>query len=109
MPYNPYGVSGSIITPPRDVRVSKAWQGSRSRRFSNLVVRDKSGNIIVAIEDSPAVKLAKRSRKVAQVVSPTTPKPLTNDELRRIALDERRREFEAQQAGNYRKLVGEYN
>jgi len=109
MPYNPYGVSGSIITPPRDVRVSKAWQGSRSRRFSNLVVRDKSGNIIVAIEDSPAVKLAKRSRKVAQVVAPTTPKPLTNDELRRIALDERKREFEAQQAENYRKLVGNYN
>jgi hypothetical protein len=72
-------------------------------------VRDKSGNIIVAIEDSPAVKLAKRSRKVAQVVSPTTPKPLTELELRKIALDERKREFEAQQAGNYRKLVGEYN
>lgn len=109
MPYNPFGVSGSIITPPRDVRVSKAWKGSRSRRFSNLVVRDKSGNIIVAIEDSPAVKLAKRSRKVAQVVSPTTPKPLSELELRKIALDERKREFEAQQAGNYRKLVGEYN
>ena len=109
MPYNPFGVSGSIITPPRDVRASKAWLGSRSRRFSNLVVRDKSGNIIVAIEDSPAVKLAKRSRKVAQVVSPTTPKPLTELELRKIALDERKREFEAQQAGNYRKLVGEYN
>jgi hypothetical protein len=73
------------------------------------VVRDKSGNIIVAIEDSPAVKLAKRSRKVAQVVSPTTPKPLTELELRKIALDERRRQFEQEQAGNYRKLVGEYN
>ena len=109
MPYNPFGVSGSIITPPRDVRASKAWQGSRSKRFSNLVVRDKSGNIIVAIEDSPAVKLAKRSRKVAQVASPTTPKPPTEAELRAIALDERRRQFEAEQAQNYRKLVGNYN
>ena len=109
MSYNPYGVSGSIITPPRDVRSSKAWHGSRSKRFSNLVVRDKSGNIIVAIEDSPAVKLAKRSRKVAQVVSPATPKPLSNDELRAIALDERRRQFEQEQAQNYRKLVGNYN
>ena len=108
MPYNPYGVSGSIITPPRQVRVSKAWQGSRSRRFSNLVVRDKSGNIIVAIEDSPAVKLAKRSRKVAKPTD-TTPKPPTEAELRAIALDERRRQFEAEQAQNYRKLVGNYN
>ena len=109
MPYNPFGVSGSIITPPRDVRVSRAWKGSRSKRFSNLVVRDKSGNIIVAIEDSPAVKLAKRSRKVAQVVAPATPAPLTEAELRTIALDERRRQFEAEQAQNYRKLVGNYN
>lgn len=108
MPYNPYGVSGSIITPPRDVRVSKAWKGSRSKRFSNLVVRDKSGNIIVAIEDSPAVKLAKRSRKVAEPTD-TTPKPPTEAELRAIALDERRRQFEAEQAQNYRKLVGNYN
>lgn len=109
MPYNPYGVSGSIITPPRDVRVSKAWHGSRSRRFSEVVVRDKSGNIIAVVEDSPAVKLAKRSRKVAQVVSPATPKPLTEEELRAIALEERRLQFEAEQAQNYRKLVGEYN
>jgi hypothetical protein len=108
MPFNPYGVSGSIITPPRQVRASKAWTGSRSKRFSNLVVRDKSGNIIVAVEDSPAVKLAKRVAKNAKPID-TTPKPLTELELRRIALDERRRQFEAQQAGNYRKLVGEYN
>jgi len=100
---------GSIITPPRQVRVSKAWHGSRSRRFSEVVVRDKSGNIVAVIEDSPAVKLAKRSRKVAQVVSPATPKPLTELELRRIALDERKREFEARQAEQYRKLVGAYN
>ena len=109
MPYNPFGVSGSIITPPRDVRVSKAWQGSRSRRFSEVVVRDKSGNIIAVVEDSPAVKLAKRSRKSAQVVSPATPAPLTEAELRAIALDERRRQFESEQAQNYRKLVGDYN
>jgi hypothetical protein len=109
MPYNPYGVSGSIITPPRDVRVSKAWHGSRSRRFSEVVVRDKSGNIIAVVEDSPAVKLAKRSRKSAQVVSPATPKPLTNEELRAIALEERRLQFEHEQAQNYRRLVGEYN
>ena len=109
MPYNPYGVSGSIITPPRDVRVSKAWQGSRSRRFSEVVVRDKSGNIIAVVEDSPAVKLAKRSRKSAQVVSPATPKPLTEAELRAIALEDKRTKFEAEQAQNYRKLVGDYN
>jgi len=109
MPYNPYGVSGSIITPPRDVRVSKAWHGSRSRRFSEVVVRDKSGNIIAVVEDSPAVKLAKRSRKSAQVATPTTPKPLTEAELRAIALEERRLQFEHEQAQNYRKLVGEYN
>ena len=90
MSYNPYGVSGSIITPPRDVRVSKAWLGSRSKRFSNLVVRDKSGNIIVAVEDSVAVKLARRTIKNAKPKPDTTPKPLSNDELRRIALDERK-------------------
>ena len=109
MPYNPYGVSGSIITPPRDVRVSKAWHGSRSRRFSEVVVRDKSGNIIAVVEDSPAVKLAKRSRKSAQVATPATPAPLTEAELRAIALEERRLQFEHEQAQNYRRLVGEYN
>ncbi len=90
MSYNPYGVSGSIITPPRDVRSAPAWLGSRSKRFSNLVVRDKSGNIIVAIEDSQAVKLARRTIKNAKPKPDTTPKPLTDDELRRIALDERK-------------------
>lgn len=109
MPYNPFGVSGSIITPPRDVRVSKAWQGSRSRRFSEVVVRDKNGNIIAVVEDSPAVKLAKRSRKSAQAVAPATPAPLTEAELRAIALEERRLQFEQEQAQNYRKLVGDYN
>ena len=109
MSYNPYGVMGSIITPPRQVRASVAWKGSRSRKFSEVVVRDKSGNIVAVIEDSPAVKLAKRSRKSAQVATPATPAPLTEAELRSIALEERKREFEAEQAQNYRKLVGEYN
>lgn len=109
MSYNPYGVSGSIITPPRQVRASKAWLGSRSKRFTNLVVRDKAGNVIVAIEDSVAIKLARRTIKNAKPKPDTTPKPLTELELRAIALDERRRQFEAQQAQNYRKLVGEYN
>ena len=109
MSYNPYGVMGSIITPPRQVRASVAWRGSRSRKFSEVVVRDKSGNIIAVVEDSPAVKLAKRSRKSAQVATPATPAPLTEAELRAIALDERRRQFEAEQAQNYRKLVGNYN
>ena len=90
MSYNPYGVSGSIITPPRDVRVSKAWLGSRSKRFSNLEVRDREGNLIVAIEDSQAVKLARRTIKNAKPKPDTTPKPLSADELRRIALDERK-------------------
>ena len=105
MPYNPYGVSGSIITPPRDVRVSKAWLGSRSKRFSNLVVRDKAGNIIVAIEDSQAVKLARRTIKNAKPKPDTTPKPLSNDELRRIALDERK----AMMASLWAKPAPQYN
>jgi len=107
--YNPYGVMGSIITPPRQVRASVAWRGSRSRKFSEVVVRDKSGNIVAVIEDSPAVKLAKRSRKSAQVATPATPKPLTEAELRAIALEDKRMKFEAEQAQNYRRLVGEYN
>ena len=109
MPYNPFGVSGSIITPPRQVRASVAWKGSRSRKFSEVVVRDKSGNIVAVIEDSPAVKLAKRSRKSAQVATPATPAPLTEAELRAIALEDKRMKFEAEQAQNYRKLIGDYN
>lgn len=80
---------GSIITPPREVRSSKAWQGSRSKRFSNLEVRDKSGNLIVAIEDSQAVKLARRTIKNAKPKPDTTPKPLTELELRKIKAQER--------------------
>ena len=94
MPYNPFGVSGSIITPPHKVRTTKAWQGSRSKRFSNLVVRDKAGNIIVAIEDSPAVKLARRTIKNAKPTpAPATPKPLTELELRKIKAEERMAEL----------------
>ena len=105
MPYNPYGVSGSIITPPRDVRVSKAWKGSRSKRFSNLEVRDREGNLIVAIEDSQAVKLARRTIRNAKPKPDTTPKPLTADELRRIALDERK----AMMASLWAKPAPQYN
>ena len=90
MPYNPYGVSGSIITPPRDVRVSKAWLGSRSKRFSNLEVRDREGNLIVAIEDSQAVKLARRTIKNAKPKPlPATLKPLSEIELRNIRAQEK--------------------
>lgn len=109
MPYNPFGVSGSIITPPRQVRASVAWKGSRSRKFSEVVVRDKDGNIVAVVEDSPAVKLAKRSRKSAKVATPATPAPLTEAELRAIALEDKRMKFEAEQAKLYRRLVGEYN
>jgi len=105
VPYNPYGVSGSIITPPHKVRTSKAWQGSRSKRFTNLVVRDKLGNIIVAVEDSVAVKLARRTIKNAKPKPDTTPKPLSNDELRRIALDERK----AMMASLLAKPAEQYN
>ena len=85
MSYNPYGVMGSIITPPRDVRSAPAWLGSRSKRFSNLVVRDKAGNIIVAISDSDAVKLARRVKRHAKPKPlPATLKPLTEIELRNI-------------------------
>jgi hypothetical protein len=96
MPFNPYGVSGSIITPPKQVRASKAWRRQYPRKayFSNLVVRDKAGNIIVAVEDSPAVKLAKRVAKNAKPKpAPATPKPLTELELRKIKADERMAEL----------------
>ena len=90
MSYNPYGVSGSIITPPRDVRSAPAWLGSRSKRFSNLEVRDREGNLIVAIEDSQAVKLARRTIKNAKPKPlPATLKPLSEIELRNIRAQEK--------------------
>jgi len=52
-------------------------------------VRDKEGNLIVAIEDSQAVKLARRTIKNAKPKPDTTPKPLTELELRKIKAQER--------------------
>lgn len=99
MPYNPYGVGGSIIVAPHKVRTTKAWKGSRSKRFSNLVVRDRAGNIIVAVEDSPAVKLARRTTKNAKPKTlPATPKPLTDIELRNIRAQEKLAELAKQWA-----------
>jgi hypothetical protein len=70
--------------------VSKAWLGSRSKRFSNLEVRDREGNLIVSIEDSQAVKLARRVVKNAKPKPlPATLKPLSDVELRKIKADER--------------------
>ena len=92
MPYNPYGVSGSIITPPHKVRTSKAWRRQYPRKayFTDLVVRDKAGNIIVAVEDSVAVKLARRTIKNAKPKPlPATLKPLTELELRNMKAQER--------------------
>lgn len=107
MSYNPYGVSGSIIIPPHKVRTSKAWRRQYPRKayFTDLVVRDKAGNIIVAVEDSVAVKLARRTIKNAKPKPDTTPKPLSNDELRRIALDERK----AMMASLWAKPAPQYN
>ena len=63
MSHNPYGVSGSIIVPPRTVMSSPRGFGSRSKRFGNIVVKRADGTIVATIENSPAVKLA---RKVAK-------------------------------------------
>ena len=96
MPYNPYGVSGSIIIPPHKVKTSKAWRRQYPRKpyFTDLVVRDKAGNIIVAIEDSVAVKLARRTIKNAKPKPlPATLKPLTELELRKIRADEKSAEL----------------
>jgi len=90
VPYNPYGVSGSIITPPRNVRSAPAWLGSRSKRFSNLEVRDREGNLIVAISDSDAVKLARRVKRHAKPKPlPATLRPLSEIELRNIRAQEK--------------------
>ena len=96
MPYNPYGVSGSIIIPPHKVKASKAWRRQYPRKpyFTNLVVRDKEGNIIVAISDSEAVKLARRVKRHAKPKPlPATLKPLTELELRKIRADEKSAEL----------------
>jgi len=96
VPYNPYGVSGSIIIPPHKVKASKAWRRQYPRKpyFTDLVVRDKAGNIIVAIEDSQAVKLARRVKRHAKPKPlPATLKPLTELELRKIRADEKSAEL----------------
>ena len=84
MSYNPYGVMGSIIVPPRSVKSSPKNLGSRSKRFGNVVVKRADGTIVATIENSPAVKLA---RKVAK----PTPSPAVDTVKleREIALAER--------------------
>jgi hypothetical protein len=53
-------------------------------------VRDREGNLIVAIEDSQAVKLARRTIKNAKPKPlPATLKPLSDVELRKIKAQER--------------------
>ena len=63
MSYNPYGVMGSIIVPPRSVKSSPKNLGSRSKRFGNVVVKRADGTIVATIENSPAVKLARKIAK----------------------------------------------
>jgi hypothetical protein len=90
--YNPFGVMGSIIIPPHKVKTSKAWRRQYPRKpyFTDLVVRDKAGNIIVAIEDSVAVKLARRTIKNAKPKPlPATLRPLSEIELRNIRAQEK--------------------
>jgi hypothetical protein len=53
-------------------------------------VRDREGNLIVAIEDSQAVKLARRTIKNAKPKPlPATLKPLSEIELRNIRAQEK--------------------
>lgn len=63
MSFNPYGVNGSIIVPPRTVKASPRGLGSRSKRFGNIVVKRADGTIVATIENSPAVKLARKIAK----------------------------------------------
>jgi hypothetical protein len=90
--FSPYGASGSIVQTPPNVRVTKAWQGSRSRRFSNVEIRDREGNLVAIVESSPAVKLAKKLG-VKSNPKPTIATP-SAEELARIerevALEARR-------------------
>lgn len=85
MSFNPYGVNGSIIVPPRSVMSSPRGFGSRSKRFGNVVVKRADGTIVATIENSPAVKLA---RKIAK---PTIKPAIDTAKLEReIALAERK-------------------
>jgi hypothetical protein len=61
--FNPYGVNGSIIVPPRAVMSSPRGLGSRSKRFGNVVVMRADRTIVATIENSPAVKLARKIAK----------------------------------------------
>lgn len=88
MSCNPYGSQGSIVVTPSVVRVSKAWRGSRSRRFSAVTIKDSTGKVVAVVDNSRAVK-PKRTPK------PTPTAPLTEAELRAIALEERRQAFAA--------------
>lgn len=63
MSFNPYGVNGSIVVPPRSVKASPRGLGSRSRRFGDVVVKRADGTIVATIENSPAVKLARKITK----------------------------------------------
>ena len=97
MPYSPYGASGSIVATPPKVRVSRSWLGSGSRRFSDVVVRDKQGNILAIVENSPAVKLAKKlgvkSNPKAKAITTPSAEELARIE-REIALEERRQAWQ---------------
>ena len=84
MSNNPYGVMGSIIVPPRQVKSSPRGLGSKSKRFGNVVVKRADGTIVATIENSPAVKLA---RKVAK---PTPTLTIDHAKIEReVALAER--------------------
>ena len=92
MPYNPYGVSGSIVHAPRKILKNTRFTSvAKGKRFGSVTIRDTNGNILAVVDASPAVKLARKlgvkSPKVA------TAKPLTELELRSIALAERKEQF----------------
>ena len=92
MTYNPYGVGGSIVHAPRThLKNTRFTSVARGKRFGSVTIRDMSGNILAVVDASPAVKLARKlgvkSPKVA------TAKPLTELELRSIALAERKEQF----------------
>lgn len=94
MTYNPYGVSGSIISTPRQVRSSVAWKRSRSRN-SSVVVRRADGSIVTPPIISKGTRLA---RKIKATGKPVTVAPLTQAELRAQALQERKERFAKQLA-----------
>ena len=97
MTYNPYGAMGSIIAPPRQVKVSPTFRhrlstGTRSKS-SSVVVRRADGTIVTPPTTSPAVRLARKVKATGKAVINA---PLTPEELRKIALDERKAQFAKQ-------------